>query len=74
MHPLMPDDYVLRSAATGAELGRYELPDMSGQRGRQIVRRFNLTDLLYSLGIANPGAIRLHNFPAASPEFRQGQR
>ena len=63
MHPLMPDDYVLRSAATGAELGHYELPDMSGPRGRQILKRFELTDLLYSLGIANPGAIRLHNYP-----------
>jgi hypothetical protein len=63
MHPLMPDDYVLRSAASGAELGRYELPEMSGQRGRQIVRRFNLTDLFYSFGIAHPGAIRLHNYP-----------
>jgi hypothetical protein len=63
MHPLMPDDYVLRSATTGAELGRYELPDMSGLRGRQILKRFELSDLLYSLGIANPGAIRLHNYP-----------
>ena len=63
MHPLMPDDYMLRSAATNAELGQYELPEMSGQRGRQIVKRFNLADLFYSLGIANPGAIRLHNFP-----------
>jgi hypothetical protein len=63
MHPLMPDDYVLRSASSGAELGRYELPQMSGQRGRQIVRRFEPLDLFYSLGIAHPGAIRLHNYP-----------
>jgi len=63
MHTLMPDDYTLRSVATNAELGQYELPEMSGQRGRQIVKRFNLADLFYSLGIANPGAIRLHNFP-----------
>ena len=63
MHPLMPDDYTLRSVATNAELGQYELPEMAGQRGRQIIKRFNLPDLFYSLGIANPGAIRLHNFP-----------
>jgi hypothetical protein len=63
MHPLMPDDYTLRSVATNAELGQYELPEMAGQRGRQIIKRFNLADLFYSLGIANPGAIRLHNFP-----------
>jgi hypothetical protein len=63
MHTLVPDDYVLRSVATNAELGQYELPDMSGQRGRQIIKQFNLADLFYSLGIANPGAIRLHNYP-----------
>ena len=63
MHTLIPDDYTLRSVATNAELGRYELPDMSGQRGRQIIKGFNLADLFYSLGIANPGAIRLHNYP-----------
>jgi len=63
MHTLMPDDYTLRSVATNAELGQYELPEMAGQRGRQIIKRFNLADLFYSLGIANPGAIRLHNFP-----------
>jgi len=63
MHPLMPDDYVIRSAENGSELGRYELPQMSGQRGRQILTWFGATDLLYSLGIAHPGAIRLHNYP-----------
>jgi hypothetical protein len=45
------------------------LPEMSGQRGRQIVKRFNLPDLFYSLGIANPGAIRLHNFPRHLQNF-----
>jgi hypothetical protein len=63
MHPLMPDDFTLRSLANNAELAQYELPEMSGQRGRQIIKRFDLADLLYSLGIAHPGAIRLHNFP-----------
>jgi len=63
MHTLIPDDYTVRSVATNAELGHYELPDMSGQRGRQIVKQFHLADLFYSLGIANPGAIRLHNYP-----------
>src|SRR5262245_41713416 len=63
MHPLIPDDYTLRSVATNAALGQYELPELTGQRGRQIIKQFNLADLFYSLGIANPGAIRLHNYP-----------
>jgi hypothetical protein len=36
---------------------------MSGRRGRKIQEQFKADDLLYSLGIAYPGAIRLHNFP-----------
>ena len=63
MHTLIPDDYTLRSVANNAVLGQYELPEMSGQRGRQVIKGFNLADLFYSLGIANPGAIRLHNYP-----------
>jgi hypothetical protein len=30
MHPLMPDDYVIKSAGDNAELGRFELPELSG--------------------------------------------
>jgi hypothetical protein len=63
MHTLIPDDYTLRSVANNAVLGQFELPEMSGQRGRQVIKGFNLADLFYSLGIANPGAIRLHNYP-----------
>jgi len=63
MHTLIPDDYTLRSVANNAVLGQYELPEMSGQRGRQVIKGFDLADLFYSLGIANPGAIRLHNYP-----------
>lgn len=63
MHTLMPDDYVFRSAATGAELGRFELPTLSGRRGVELLGRFDPLDLFYSLGIAWPGAVRLHNYP-----------
>jgi hypothetical protein len=69
MHPLMPDDYVLYSATNGTELGQYELPEVSGQRGRQILKWFSPTDVLYSLGIAHPGAIRLHNYPRHLQNF-----
>jgi hypothetical protein len=63
MHTLMPDDYTIRSAATGAELGQFELRDLSGRRGVDFLARFEPADLFYSLGIAHPGAIRLHNYP-----------
>jgi hypothetical protein len=65
MHPLMPDDYVFRSAQTGAELGRFDLPALSGRKGVELLGRFEPVDLLYSLGTEHPGAVRLHNYPRA---------
>jgi hypothetical protein len=63
MHPLMPDHFTFCSAETGGELARLELPEVSGRRGVDVLARFNPADLFYSLGIAHPGAVRLHNYP-----------
>ncbi len=63
MHSLLPDDYSIRSVKTGAELDKLELPALAGRNGRKVIERFDLADLFYSLGIAHPGALRLHNFP-----------
>ena len=63
MHTLMPDDYTILSAESGAELGTIELPNISGRRGVEFLARFNPVDLFYSFGIAHPGAVRLHNYP-----------
>ncbi len=63
MHPLMPDHFTFCSADSGGELDRKELPELSGRRGVDVLARFNPADLFYSLGIAHPGAVRLHNYP-----------
>jgi len=63
MHPLMPDDYAIASHATGAALGQFTLPQMSGRAAREVTGRFSPADLFYSFGTAHPGAVRLHNFP-----------
>jgi hypothetical protein len=63
MHSLMPDDFEIRSIKDGSLLGSFELPEVSGRAGRKVIEKFNCADLLYSLGVANPGALRLHNFP-----------
>ena len=36
---------------------------MSGRAGRKVIEKFDCADLFYSLGVAHPGALRLHNFP-----------
>src|SRR5262249_50061432 len=41
----------------------FSLPELSGRRGVGFLDRFKTADLLYSFGIAHPGAVRLHNYP-----------
>src|SRR4029453_15599055 len=40
-----------------------ELPELAGRRGVEFLARFKPADLFYSLGVHNPGAVRLHNYP-----------
>jgi hypothetical protein len=63
MHPLMPDHFTIRAADTGKGLANADLPELLGQRGVEFLARYNIADLFYSLGIHNPGAVRLHNYP-----------
>ena len=63
MHSLLPDDFTFWSAKTGAPLGQFELPALSGRKGRVLLERFDVADLFYSFGVSHPGALRLHNFP-----------
>ena len=74
MHPLMPDDFVFRSAATGSELGRFELPDLSGAPGpgAEGAFQYNRSALLarHRASRRNQAA----QLPPASSEPRAGQR
>jgi hypothetical protein len=63
MHPLMPDDYAIRSVKSDATLGQFTLPEMSGRSGQKVLQQFDCADLFYSFGTSHPGAVRLHNYP-----------
>jgi Animal haem peroxidase len=63
MHTLMPDHFTIRSAKTGEGLANADLPELSGRAGVDFLSRFDVTDLFYSFGIHNPGAVRLDNYP-----------
>jgi hypothetical protein len=63
MHSLMPDDFPFWSVADGSLLGQFDLPAVSGRRGRAVFEQFAPADLFYSLGVTHPGALRLHNYP-----------
>jgi hypothetical protein len=63
MHPLMPDDYVFHRASTGDLIEKREFNKIDGRDALDLLEHLGMDDLFYSLGIANPGAVVLHNFP-----------
>jgi hypothetical protein len=63
MHPLVPDDYEIHSHRTGERIAEQEFPAMQGHGTRDAIDEHGMTDWIYSLGIAHPGAITLHNHP-----------
>jgi hypothetical protein len=63
MHALLPDEYVLLSARTGAEIGRRTLAEVAFHGARRIVESVAPEDLFYSFGRMHPGVLRLHNYP-----------
>ncbi len=71
MHPLVPDDFDLRSTTDPHRLERHEFLDLAGLRSRDVVARLGVSDLLYSLGTAHPGAVTLHNHPRFMQRLRR---
>lgn len=63
MHPLMPGEFVFRSAKSWEVLETLELPDTSSRKARPIAARIAMTDLFYSFGVSHPGVLTLHNYP-----------
>lgn len=71
MHPLIPDDYAIRSADTDALLGQCAFPEMAGLRAHALLQKYAMADLFYSFGVAHPGAVVLHNYPRALQRFER---
>jgi hypothetical protein len=63
MHPLLPDEFDLRTALGDRPLARLDFPEFSGPKSKAISARFSLGDLFYSFGTTHPGAIVLRNYP-----------
>ena len=63
MHPLIPDDFSLRSHHDDQLVRAYTSRDLAFTKARTQVNELGLSDLLYSFGTMHPGAITLHNFP-----------
>jgi hypothetical protein len=63
MHPLLPDDYVLRSHENDAVLEERTFPQVALRGTREVLEKYGMASCLYSLGREHPGAITLHNYP-----------
>jgi Animal haem peroxidase len=72
MHPLIPDDYVFRSATDDKQLARHTLREIGARETRKRLQELGVANALYSLGRANPGAIKLHNYPKFLQTFERG--
>ncbi|MBF8193571.1 catalase [Nonomuraea sp. K274] len=71
MHPLIPDDYEIADHASGRTLRTLGFNDVQGAATEPLMREAGLTNSLYSLGIAHPGAITLYNYPRALQAFER---
>jgi hypothetical protein len=71
MHPLVPDDYSLRSSANDQELMQATLRDLAGANALDVAQKVGVGDLLYSFGTQHPGLVTLHNFPKFLQEYHR---
>jgi hypothetical protein len=72
MHPLLPDHYKFFDHATGSPIADKRFTEIQGTQTDAIMRDIKLSNVLYSFGIAYPGAITLHNFPRELQRFERG--
>jgi len=63
LHPLIPDELEVCSLEDGTVLFEKNFFEASGKRTRAMMEETTIENLFYSLGIAYPGAITLHNYP-----------
>lgn len=71
MHPLMPDDFAFFSVHDGSALQTRDLAGVAGRNTRLLLDAVSMENLFYSLGIAHPGAITLHNYPRGLQRLEQ---
>jgi hypothetical protein len=64
LHPLLPDDIRFFSVTHGGYIKKLEMGEVDFAKARTALdEHTTMPDAIYSFGIANPGAITLHNYP-----------
>ena len=65
LHPLLPDDYEIRDHRNGQLIEASDFDPIQGHGTRPSIDKWGMSNLVYSFGVAHPGAITLHNHPRA---------
>jgi len=71
MHPLLPDEYALRDVRTDELRAERTFPEVGALGTRSHLQELGVASAFYSLGIAHPGAITLHNYPGFLQRFER---
>ena len=62
LHPLLPDDLRVHSL-DGGPVETIDFLHLQGSFTRELMQKVTFANLLYSFGIAHPGAITIRNYP-----------
>src|SRR5215216_1778085 len=71
MHPLLPDEFTFRSLGDDSVLQQRTFPEVGALQTRARLEELGVANSAYSLGVANPGAITLHNYPRFLQHFER---
>ncbi|MGW8971266.1 peroxidase family protein [Streptomyces platensis] len=71
MHPLIRDEWHLRSATDNETLSECTFRDIAGPAAMKVLTTTPMADLLYSFGTLHPGLVTLHNFPKFLQEYER---
>lgn len=71
MHPLIPEGFEFYSCETNAHLGTHGFLDGFDRKTRPLTEEIGFANLFYSFGLAHPGAVTLHNYPAVLRNLRK---
>ncbi|WP_267884529.1 peroxidase family protein [Streptomyces sp. NRRL F-2580] len=63
MHPLIRDNWHLRSVTDDSTLSECTFRDLAGPEALNVLKTKGMANLFYSFGTLHPGLVTLHNFP-----------
>jgi hypothetical protein len=73
MHPLLPDVVRIHSLKTG-KLKTLNFIDVQGSKTRALMEDHGFANVLYSLGVQNPGDLCIRNYPNFLRQFKKAAR